>query len=147
MLTVGRVAKRTGVKVSTLHYYESIGLIKSARNQENHRVYNKEVLRRVSVIKAAQKLGVSLASIKQAMSHLPPNKAPSAEDWQDLASYWRGELDARIGYLQNLRDNLTGCIGCGCLSMDKCPIYNEGDKLAEKGAVGPLLLDSSIEKA
>ncbi|NVK25743.1 MAG: redox-sensitive transcriptional activator SoxR [Gammaproteobacteria bacterium] len=141
-LTVGEVAKRAGIRVSTLHYYESIGLISSHRNTANHRRYKQDVLRRVSVIKAAQKMGIGLESIKEAMSYLPLNEAPSKSDWKNLATYWQTELDNSINYLKNLRNNLTGCIGCGCLSMENCPIYNENDKLAESGT-GPVLLDKN----
>ncbi|WP_088330109.1 redox-sensitive transcriptional activator SoxR [Lacimicrobium sp. SS2-24] len=141
-LTVGEVAKRAGIRVSTLHYYESIGLIASHRNTANHRRYKLDVLRRVSVIKAAQKMGIGLDSIKEAMSYLPLNQAPSKSDWKSLATFWQVELDNRINYLKNLRENLTGCIGCGCLSMENCPIYNENDKLAECGT-GPILLDKN----
>jgi MerR family redox-sensitive transcriptional activator SoxR len=140
-LTVGAVAKRSGVKVSTLHYYESIGLIASFRNNQNHRIYKKDVLRRVSVIKAAQKMGIGLESIKQAMSFLPLSTAPSNKDWNNLATYWKKELDSRISFLQNLSENLTGCIGCGCLSMENCPIYNTNDELGKSG-IGAVLLDN-----
>ncbi|MFT2098145.1 redox-sensitive transcriptional activator SoxR [Marinomonas sp. 2405UD66-6] len=139
-LTVGRVAKRCGVKVSTLHFYEEKGLIHSSRNQGNQRRYKKDVLRRVSLIKAAQKMGVSLEEIKSALATLPENRTPTNEDWALLASHWQQGLNERIQYLENLRDLLTGCIGCGCLSMGNCPIYNENDKLSEQGP-GPVLLD------
>ncbi|WP_372627813.1 redox-sensitive transcriptional activator SoxR [Arsukibacterium sp.] len=140
--SVGRVAKRCGVKVSTLHFYEQKGLIKSLRNNGNQRRYKPDVLRRISVIKAAQKMGISLEEIKQAFNSLPDNRTPTAEDWQLLASNWQQMLDARISYMQKLRDQLTGCIGCGCLSMNSCPLYNPDDMLAAKGS-GPLLLDQT----
>jgi MerR family redox-sensitive transcriptional activator SoxR len=139
-LTIGKVAKRCGVKVSTLHFYEEKGLIRSWRNQGNQRRYKKDVLRRVSVIKAAQKVGISLAEIKNAFATLPDNRTPDKNDWLELSTTWRDELTARINYLAKLRDSLTGCIGCGCLSMSNCPIYNADDKLASEGA-GPVLLD------
>ena len=137
---VGKVAKRCGVKVSTLHFYEQKGLIHSARNAGNQRRYKADVLRRVSVIKAAQKMGISLAAIKQAFATLPDQRTPTIKDWEKLSSVWQAELNERIAYLQRLRDSLTGCIGCGCLSMKNCPIYNEGDKLADEGT-GPVILD------
>ena len=137
---VGKVAKRCGVKVSTLHFYEQKGLIHSARNAGNQRRYKADVLRRVSVIKAAQKMGISLAAIKQAFATLPDQRTPTIKDWEKLSSVWQAELNERIAYLQRLRDSLTGCIGCGCLSMKNCPIYNEGDKLAGEGS-GPVILD------
>jgi MerR family redox-sensitive transcriptional activator SoxR len=138
--TVGKVAKRCGVKVSTLHFYETRGLIQSWRNAGNQRRYKADVLRRISVIKAAQKMGISLEEIKQAFDSLPDSRTPTAADWQTLSTWWRDDLDARIDYLQRLRDSLTGCIGCGCLSMKNCPIYNEDDKLAAEGS-GPVILD------
>jgi MerR family redox-sensitive transcriptional activator SoxR len=137
--SVGKVAKRCGVKVSTLHFYEEKGLIFSWRNQGNQRRYQKDVLRRVSVIKAAQRVGVSLEEIKNALSALPKNRTPDTTDWEILAGHWRNDLDARIARLEKLRDSLTGCIGCGCLSMKKCPIYNADDKLAKDGPGAVLL--------
>lgn len=142
-LTVGKVAKRSGVNVSTLHFYEEKGLIRSWRNQGNQRRYKPEVLRRISVIKAAQKMGVSLKEIKQAFAFLPDNRTPDTKDWEMLASHWREGLTARIIYLEKLRDYLGGCIGCGCLSMKSCPLYNKDDELAEKGA-GPVILERLI---
>ncbi len=138
--TVGRVAKRCGVKVSTLHFYEQKGLIRSWRNAGNQRRYKADVLRRISVIKAAQKMGIGLEEIRQAFASLPDSRTPTARDWARLSSHWRGDLNARIAYLERLRDSLTGCIGCGCLSMKNCPIFNEDDKLAGEGH-GPVLLD------
>lgn len=140
--TVGKVAKRCGVRVSTLHFYEEKGLISSSRNSGNQRRYRADVIRRVSVIKAAQKMGISLASIKQAFASLPDERTPTQRDWQKLSTAWKAELNDRIAYLERLRDSLTGCIGCGCLSMKKCPIYNAGDKLGEK-ASGPVILDGN----
>ncbi len=138
-LSVGVVAKRAGVAVSTLHFYEQKGLITSMRNAGNQRRYNKEVLRRVSVIKTAQKLGVSLQSIKAALATLPNNRTPTQKDWQALSEQWQGELQQRIVQLQRLSELLTGCIGCGCLSMDNCPLYNDDDHLAKESS-GPVLL-------
>jgi MerR family redox-sensitive transcriptional activator SoxR len=138
--SVGKVAERCGVKISTLHFYEEKGLISSWRNQGNQRRYQKDVLRRVSVIKAAQKVGISLEDIKMALLALPENRTPDTRDWEVLARHWRKDLDARIAYLEKLRDSLTGCIGCGCLSMKNCPIHNADDKLAKQGP-GPVLLE------
>jgi len=140
-LSVGAIAERCGVKISTLHFYENKGLIQSWRNPGNQRRYAKDVLRRVSVIKAAQKMGITLQEIKEAFSALPNNRTPTQKDWQRLSRQWRADLDARIAYLERLRDRITGCIGCGCLSMKNCPIYNAEDKLAAEGN-GPVLLDS-----
>ncbi|MDT0604195.1 redox-sensitive transcriptional activator SoxR [Thalassotalea castellviae] len=144
-LTVGKVAKRCGVKVSALHFYEEKGLIKSWRNQGNQRRYKTDVLRRVSVIKAAQKMGISLQEIKKALATLPNNRTPDTRDWEKLASSWRDDLTARITYLENLRDSLGGCIGCGCLSLNHCPLYNKDDELAAEG-VGPVILDKKVKK-
>ena len=138
--TVGRVARRCGVKVSTLHFYEEKGLIRSWRNAGNQRRYNADVLRRIAVIKAAQKMGISLDEIRRALATLPDNRTPTTTDWATLSANWRDDLDARIAYLERLRDSLTGCIGCGCLSMKNCPIYNENDKLAREGD-GPVILE------
>lgn len=138
--TVGKVAQRCGVKVSTLHFYEDKGLIRSWRNSGNQRRYKPDVLRRISVIKAAQKMGITLAAIKKAFSTLPNSRTPSPQDWELLSTVWRDDLNNRIAYMEKLRDSLTGCIGCGCLSMKNCPIYNEDDKLAVEGP-GPVILD------
>jgi MerR family transcriptional regulator, redox-sensitive transcriptional activator SoxR len=140
--SVGRVAKRCDVNVSTLHYYEEKGLIQSWRNSANQRRYKPDVLRRIAIIKAAQKMGISLQSIKSAFSSLPNKRTPSAQDWQKLSTKWREELNARIDYLARLRDSITGCIGCGCLSMKSCPIYNLDDKLASEGS-GAVILNRS----
>jgi len=144
-LTIGKVAKRCGVKVSTLHFYEEKQLIRSWRNQGNQRRYKKDVLRRVSVIKAAQKVGISLAEIKNALSTLPNSRTPDKDDWQKLSTSWRDELTAKINYLEKLRNSLNGCIGCGCLSMNNCPIYNADDKLADEGT-GAVLLDKTASE-
>ena len=139
-LSVGQVAKRCDVKVSTLHFYEDKGLIHSTRNAGNQRRYRKDVLRRVSLIKAAQKMGITLEEVRQALEKLPDNRTPNQKDWQKLASAWKKELNARIAYLEKMRDYMTGCIGCGCLSMTRCPIYNADDKLAAQGS-GPVILE------
>ncbi|GLX78620.1 redox-sensitive transcriptional activator SoxR [Thalassotalea insulae] len=144
-LTVGQVAKRCGVKVSTLHFYERKQLIRSWRNLGNQRRYKKDVLRRVSIIKAAQKMGISLAEIKQTFASLPNNRTPDHTDWERLAKHWQHSLNNRIQYLNRLKDYLSGCIGCGCLSMKKCPLYNAQDKLAELGP-GPVILDNFSEE-
>jgi MerR family redox-sensitive transcriptional activator SoxR len=139
-LSVGEVAKRSGVAVSTLHFYEAKGLIRSARSRGNQRRYARGVLRRIAIIKVAQKAGIPLATISQALAALPQNVAPTRADWRKLSTRWRIELDHRIRTLTQLRDRLDGCIGCGCLSITLCPLRNPADKLAKKGA-GPRLLD------
>jgi len=139
-LTVGELAKRSGVAVSALHFYEAKGLIRSVRSPGNQRRYAREVLRRVSVIKAAQRVGVPLAEIGEALKALPQNRAPTVAEWRRLSSRWRSELDERITRLTQLRDRLDECIGCGCLSMGSCWLRNPWDKLAAKGS-GPRLLE------
>jgi MerR family redox-sensitive transcriptional activator SoxR len=139
-LTVGEVAARSGLAVSAIHFYEARGLIASWRSQGNQRRYPREVLRRVSVIKAAQRLGLPLASIKSALDALPKGRTPTDRDWRRLSSRWHADLDARIAQLTRLRDQLTGCIGCGCLSVSTCPLRNPGDELAAEGP-GARLLD------
>ena len=130
--------------ISTLHYYESEGLISSWRNQGNQRRYARQVLRRVAVIKAAQRLGISLASIRKAMAALPGERTPTAEDWQKLSADWKAELNDRITRLTRLRDQLDGCIGCGCLSLGDCPLRNPWDKLSILGP-GAHLLDPQCD--
>ena len=139
-LTVGEVAKRSGVAVSAIHFYEAKGLILSWRNAGNQRRYPREVLRRVAIIKVAQRLGFPLADIRRALDALPQGRTPTARDWARLSARWHAELDDRIARLTKLRDQLTGCIGCGCLSMSDCPLRNPLDELAEEGA-GPRLLE------
>lgn len=138
-LTVGELAKRSGVAVSALHYYEARGLIRSSRSRGNQRRYRREVLRRVSVIKVAQRVGVPLASIREALKTLPQDRAPTAAEWRRLSSKWKAELDERITKLTQLRDQLDECIGCGCLSMRNCWLRNPWDRLSEQGP-GPRLL-------
>lgn len=140
--SVGFVAKRCGIKVSTLHFYEQKGLIHSWRNQGNQRRYKPDVLRRVAIIKAAQKLGISLSDIKQAFSALPDKTTPNKQQWATMSASWQQALNEKISYMQRLRDSLDGCIGCGCLSMKSCPIYNPDDILAAKGP-GPVILDAN----
>jgi MerR family transcriptional regulator, redox-sensitive transcriptional activator SoxR len=139
-LSVGEVATRSGVAVSTLHFYEAQGLIHSWRNQGNQRRYPREVLRRVAVIKVAQRTGIPLAAIRKALATLPDERTPTAEDWKRLSAEWRSDLDDRIGRLLRLRDQLDGCIGCGCLSLGVCPLRNPWDELGSEGP-GPRLLD------
>lgn len=140
-LSVGEVAKRGGVAVSTLHFYETKGLIRSLRTEGNQRRYPRGVLRRVAVIKIAQRTGIPLAAIREALARLPDDRAPTVEEWSALSRAWRAELDERIRRLSQLRDQLDDCIGCGCLSLKTCPLRNPQDALAAQGA-GPRLLES-----
>jgi len=139
-LTVGEVAARSGVAVSALHFYETKGLIRSQRTAGNQRRYPRSVLRRVAVIKVAQRVGIPLAEIREALSTLPEDETPNTEDWRRLSTHWRGDLDDRIRRLTRLRDLLDLCIGCGCLSVGACPLRNPDDVLAGQGP-GPRLLD------
>jgi MerR family redox-sensitive transcriptional activator SoxR len=132
-LSVGDVARRSGVTVSALRFYERKGLITSTRAGSNHRRFRRDVLRRIGVIKAAQQLGVPLGTIRDALSALPERHAPSEDDWAALAERWRADLSDRIDRLVLLRDRLTGCIGCGCLSLKLCPLLNPGDRVADQG--------------
>jgi MerR family redox-sensitive transcriptional activator SoxR len=138
-LSVGEVARRSGVAVSALHFYEAKGLIKSVRSAGQQRRYGRDVLRRVAVIKVAQRIGIPLASIGDALAALPEGRTPTAADWAQLSSVWRKELDARIGQLTRLRDQLDTCIGCGCLSIEACKLRNPLDELSDRGS-GPQLL-------
>lgn len=139
-LTVGEVAKRSGVAVSAIHFYESKGLIKSRRSQGNHRLYPREVLRRIAVIKVAQRTGLSLEEIHQALKALPDGRTPTKADWTRMSEAWKADLEDRIARLIRLRDQLDRCIGCGCLSISDCPLRNPDDQLAAEGP-GPRLLD------
>ncbi len=137
-MAIGDVARRSGVSVATLHFYESRGLISSWRTAGNQRRYPRGILRRIAVIKVAQRAGISLAEIQQALSALPAQCAPPAADWQRLSQRWRADLETRIERLTQLRDQLGECIGCGCLSLQDCPLRNPADQLGEQGC-GPQL--------
>jgi MerR family redox-sensitive transcriptional activator SoxR len=139
-LTVGEVARRSGVAVSTLHFYEAEGLIRSWRTNGNQRRYAREVLRRVAIIRVAQRTGMDLGAIRKALKSLPGERTPNAQDWKKLSASWKSELDERIDRLTRLRDQLDGCIGCGCLSMEACPLRNPWDRLSKEGP-GPRLLE------
>lgn len=133
LLSVGDMARRSGVAVSTLHFYESKGLLQSERSAGNQRRYRRDALRRVAFIRAAQTLGVSLDEIAVALQQLPALRTPNKADWTRLSLHWRESLDRRIADLQALRDQLQGCIGCGCLSLRACQLYNPHDQLAKSG--------------
>ncbi|MDH5823867.1 redox-sensitive transcriptional activator SoxR [Luteimonas sp. RD2P54] len=139
-LTVGEVAARSGVAVSALHFYEKKGLIHALRTAGNQRRYTRDVLRRVAVIKVAQRAGVPLAEVREALETLPERRTPTAADWRRLSRRWHAELDDRIARLIRLRDQLDGCIGCGCLSLKACPLRNPADELGWEGP-GPRLLE------
>ncbi|WP_086792451.1 redox-sensitive transcriptional activator SoxR [Streptomyces thermovulgaris] len=131
-LTVGQVAARSGATVSALRFYESKGLIKSRRTAGNQRRYSRDTLRRVAFVRAAQRVGIPLATIREALARLPEERTPTREDWARLSAAWRSELDERIKQLSRLRDHLTDCIGCGCLSLDTCVLSNPDDVFGER---------------
>lgn len=132
-LTIGELSARSGVAPSALRFYEQQGLIRSTRTGGNQRRYDRGELRRVAFIRIAQQIGISLDRIKLALAELPDSRTPTKADWARLSRAWRTELDQRIRLLQKLRDDLTGCIGCGCLSLQSCGLYNPGDELAAEG--------------
>jgi MerR family redox-sensitive transcriptional activator SoxR len=132
-LTVGELSARSGVSGSALRFYEREGLIHSRRTGGNQRRYNREVLRRVAFIRVSQHIGIPLAAIRYALGMLPDDHAPSVEDWACISRHWEADLNARIAKLENIRDRLTECIGCGCMSLSKCALANPGDVLAEEG--------------
>lgn len=139
-LRIGEVVKRSGVPASTLHYYETLGLIQSGRTPGNQRQYPRSVLRRLGVIRAAQRVGIPLGEIAEALDTLPAGRSPTDRDWQRLARFWHHDLQNRIDRLTLLRDRLTGCIGCGCLSVKACPLFNPDDQQGRQGD-GPRLLE------
>lgn len=140
-LTIGDVADRAGLATSALRFYEARKLIKSTRNASGHRRYARDVLRRVAIIKVAQRVGIPLEEIAEALSSLPDGRTPTASDWQRLSDAWRNSLSERIDKLSKLRDELDGCIGCGCLSLKSCPLRNPADIAAEEGP-GARLFDT-----
>jgi len=138
-LTIGDLANRTGLAVSAIRFYETHGIVHPVRNSGGHRRYGTHDLRRLSFAMIAQRLGFSLHLIADQMAHLPAHKAPSKADWSRISTNMRGDITQRIAQLETLRDKLDGCIGCGCLSLDACALYNPADKLARTGS-GPRIL-------
>jgi MerR family redox-sensitive transcriptional activator SoxR len=132
-LSVGEVASRAGVPVSTIHYYEAEGLIESWRTSANHRRYDRRELRRIAITRAALSVGITLAEVKEVLDRIPRDKAVGRKDWADAALPWKSLLDERIEAMQRLRDQMDFCIGCGCLSLDSCPLYNADDTLGKNG--------------
>jgi len=141
-LAVGAVAERSGVPVSTLHFYEDKGLIEPWRTDAGHRRYPRHVLRRLAFIRVAQRVGLSLEQIRAALDTLPHDQGPTTQDWQRLSEGWRPMLDERIRLLEALRDQLDSCIGCGCLSLESCGLRNPKDEAGQQGA-GPRYLYAS----
>lgn len=132
-LSIGAVAQRAGVNVSALRFYEERGLIRSRRSEGGQRRYERSVLRRVAFIQVAQRVGLTLEEIGQALATLPDDRVLTAADWQRLSAAWRPMLDERIRLLEGLRDELDSCIGCGCLSLDRCRLRNPGDRASNLG--------------
>jgi MerR family transcriptional regulator, redox-sensitive transcriptional activator SoxR len=135
-LTVGQLSARSGVPVTALHFYEEKGLIRSRRTTGNQRRYSRDTLRRVAVVRVAQRVGIPLRMVADALSTLPEGRTPDREDWARLSAAWCAELDTRIDQLTRLRSSLADCIGCGCLSLDRCILRNRDDRLGDEG-VGP----------
>ena len=146
-LTVGQLAARSGVAISALHFYERQGLISSRRTAGNQRRYKREVLRRVALIRIAQRVGIPLAEVAAVLALLPGNRTPTRHDWERISHRWHGELEARIRHLQQLRDSFTDCVGCGCLSIDRCRLANPADRLGGHGAGPRRLLEPATESA
>lgn len=145
-MTIGELATRSGVSTSALRFYESRGLLGSQRSGGGHRLYPRSALRRVAFVRAAQAVGLSLDQVQAALASLPDARTPTAADWQRLSREWRPLLDERIAALTQLREQLTACIGCGCLSLTRCKLYNPGDVASVRGAGARYLLgDRSSE--
>jgi MerR family redox-sensitive transcriptional activator SoxR len=132
-LTIGALAERAGIAASALRFYEAQGLIHATRSPGGQRRYPRATLRRVSFIRVAQQVGLSLDEIRTALASLPDNRTPNEKDWGRLSASWRPRLDAQIALLERLRDRLEGCIGCGCLSLSHCKLLNPYDAAAERG--------------
>jgi len=140
-LTIGEVARRSGLAASAIRFYEGQGLIRAERTPSGQRRFRRDVLRRIAFIRIAQRVGLSLEEIVAALAELPADRAPGAHDWQRLTSGWRQRIDQRIALLEALRGGLTTCIGCGCLSLKTCALSNPGDVAAGLGAGPRWLLD------
>jgi MerR family redox-sensitive transcriptional activator SoxR len=141
LLTIGDMSERTGVRTSALRFYEAEGLIHATRSPAGQRRYTRETLRRVSFVRVAQQVGLSLEEIRAALASLPENRTPNQRDWHRLSTSWRPRIDAQIGLLERLRDRLDGCIGCGCLSLRVCQLMNADDQAAERGPGPRYVLD------
>ena len=139
LLTIGELARRTGLSVSAIRFYEDKGLVEAMRTGGNQRRFLRSDIRRLSFVLIAQKLGLSLGEIEEAMKQLPHGRTPNARDWTRISGTIRERVDAQIAGLEKIREDLDGCIGCGCLSLNKCALYNAGDKWGESGA-GPRVL-------
>ncbi len=141
-VTIGVLAERTGVATSALRFYEAEGLIHATRSAGGQRRFGRDIIRRVSFIRVAQQVGLSLDEIREALHTLPERRTPTERDWHRLATSWRPRLDAQIAMLERLRDRLDGCIGCGCLSLRHCRMLNPGDQAAARGPGPRYVLDA-----
>jgi MerR family redox-sensitive transcriptional activator SoxR len=142
LMTIGAVSERTGVATSALRYYEAEGLLEPVRSPSGQRRYQRDALRRVSFIRVAQQVGLSLDEIRRALSSLPDNRTPDERDWHRLSTSWRPRLDAQIAMLERLRDRLDKCIGCGCLSLKVCRLVNTDDSAAARGPGPRYVIDA-----
>ena len=147
LLAIGAVAARTGVATSALRFYEREGLVRSVRSPGGARRYPREVLRRVAFIRVAQRIGLTLEEVKEALASLPAGRTPNKADWERLSRSWRPRIDEQIAMLERLRDELSSCIGCGCLSLRACSLYNQGDAAAALGTGPRYLLGDRPEDA
>jgi MerR family transcriptional regulator, redox-sensitive transcriptional activator SoxR len=146
-LTIGEIATRSGVAASAIRFYESQGLIASERTSGNQRRYERAVLRRIALIQAGKAAGIPLDDIRAALDTLPAQRTPTRRDWERFSRRWRDDLDGRIATLQAIRDRMTTCIGCGCLSIDKCELLNPDDEAAGKGGGAHYLRQDSARAA
>ncbi len=146
-LTVGELAARSGVATSALRFYESRGLLHAERTAGNQRRFHRSSLRRIGVIRAAQAIGLSLADVEEVLSSLPADRAPTRANWEEISARWQDDLERRIHELQLLRDKLTGCIGCGCLSLEACSLFNLEDRAAAAGVGARYLLGDTPPSA
>lgn len=140
LIPIGQLAARSGVASSALRFYESRALIRSERSGGGHRLYRRSVLRRVAFIRIAQRVGLTLDEIADALAMLPSDRAPTKAEWARVSKSWRRRLDDQIATIERLREDLTGCIGCGCLSLSRCKLYNPDDVAATRGAGARYLL-------
>lgn len=135
-IPIGQVAERSGIPISAIHFYEREGMISSTRSSGNHRQFSRDVLRRLAFIRASQRVGIPLMNIKEALDKLPLKRTPKEADWEKVGKQWHKILSAQIEYMERVRDDLRTCIGCGCLSFQRCQLVNQNDAMASEGA-GP----------
>lgn len=147
MLSIGKLASRTGLSITAIRFYEDEGLVRAQRNAGGQRRFSRGDIRRLSFVKICQGLGFSLADVRQALSGLPDGRTPTKRDWEKLSREFSKDIDERIDALTQLRDTLTGCIGCGCLSLAKCRLYNPDDKAASLGAGPRYLMGDKADSA